>query len=120
MKKKRRESLAVLYQRARQLERSFIEMCLDQKVSPVFVDEFLSSIRSFNQRVELMMNIKGKDNEEFWQEGNAAMGKLNRILASLRLLDVTKKLSAHYLSNTKQEVLSLQKEMHELIRNLDD
>lgn len=119
MDKKRRASLAQLHERSLYLERSFIEISLDQKVSPVFVDEFLSSIRSFSQQVVLMKSTERKEKESFWQLGNLAMGKLNRLLASLRLLDMTKKLDPNFLREAKQEVLSLQKEMHTLIRSVD-
>lgn len=118
MKKKRIERLTSLHQRSRLLERSFIEMTMDERVSPIFVDEFLSSVRSFSEKIELMKSPELKENEDFWQAGNFAMGKLNRVLASLRLFDMTKKYDSSFLSEAKEEVLSLQKELHELIRSM--
>lgn len=118
MKNRRRETLEELHQRSLKLEGSFIDMSLDHKLSPIFVDEFLSSIRAFSKKVAFMKSTDLAESEDFWEEGNFAMGKLNRLLASLRLLGLTEKLDPEFLMEAKQEVLSLQKEMHQLIRSL--
>lgn len=96
-----------------ELELRLVNLILDAHLNDVFADELLSTINSLKQVFRQMLETH---DEVFWENARMALGKINRIQATFRVLTATKKIVPRSAEEIVLELFNLEKEVHVLTK----
>ncbi|MDG1159834.1 MAG: hypothetical protein P8N19_10110 [Flavobacteriales bacterium] len=95
------------------LELRLVNLILDAHLNDVYADELLSTMSSLKQVLGQMLEA---GDEVFWENARMALGKINRIEATFRVLTATKKIGQRSAKEIVLELLNLEKELQVLTK----
>ena len=95
------------------LELRLVNLILDAHLNDVYADELLSTMSSLKQVLGQMLEA---GDEVFWENARKALGKINRIEATFRVLTATKKIGQRSAKEIVLELLNLEKELQVLTK----
>lgn len=101
----------VLLEIASELELRLVNIILDTRLKDVYADELLSTMSSLK---EVIGRMPESSEEAFWESGKEAVGKINRIHATIRVLMATKKLGVNVATEIGMEILALKSRILDL------
>lgn len=96
-----------------ELELRLVNLILDAHLNDVYADELLITMNSLKQVLGQMLETS---DEVFWENARLAIGKINRIQATFRVLTATKKIGQHSAKEIVLELLNLEKEIQALTK----